>query len=114
MPPEAKETDYATYRRQVETAAEEALDALNREDHQEPEEAVEYAIMESQRFIMPGHALMTIYLSDQDPDMPDYCQRWQAYVGLSDGPTWSECVTEMARVCYYSDVMDRLKREIDS
>lgn len=105
---------YRNYRSHVETAAQVAVDAMEGNDGWVPEEeeyqAVEYAIQGSTMFTNRGLMLMTVLLSDQDPDMPDYEESWTSFVDPSSDPTWTDCVSEMARVCYYSDVFDRFKR----
>lgn len=101
---------YREYREQVELAAEVALEAMNEypEDWDSIDEAVRYAIRGDQLFSDYGYKLMTVLLSDTSPDSPDYCEPWDAYVDLSGEPSWSEAVSQMAWVCYYSDTYGKV------
>lgn len=109
------EMTYRHYREHVETAGETALNAYIEwhEDYPELHEAVEYAIEGDRLVHNYGYMLMTVLLSDQSPESPEYCERWSAYVDLCADPTWSDCVSQMAYVCYYSDVMDWVKRALE-
>ena len=115
------EMTYRHYTQHVETAAEVAIEAMEEypEDYDNVHESVEYAVGGSQLIHNYGYMLMTVLLSDQDPDNPDYCSPWTVYAGCHtdrDGEldiSWSGAVTEMAYVCYYSDVMEKVKRMLE-
>lgn len=108
------EWTYLEYRQDVELAASVAIEARNEypEDFGTLDEAVRYAIEGDSRFTNYGHMLMTVLLSDTDPDAPDYGERWQARADLGGDPTWPDLVGEMARVCYYSDVVEQMGRKL--
>jgi len=103
------EMTYRDYREHVETAAETAVEEYGLEHDGEIYEAIEYAVDGSQLVNNYGYMLMTVLLSDKNPDQPDYCSPWDLYVDFSNEPSWSDAVSAMAYVCYYSDVMEKAK-----
>lgn len=111
-PDKPSEYTYRDYREEVEASATVALDAMEEypEDFETLHDAIHYATEGDSRYTNYGHMLMTVLLSDQNPEAPDYSERWQAFTDLSNDPTWAECVSEMARVCYYSDVFAQATR----
>lgn len=113
-PEKPSEYTFRDYRHEVEIAGEVALDAMRDcpEDNETLDDAVWYAIEGSTRYINYGHMLMTVLLSDQNPDVPDYCAAW--HHNVSDPERWASAVQEMARVCYYSDVYDWCVRQIEA
>lgn len=111
-PDKPREYEYRDYKQEVETAGESALDAhLSHED--DLHKAIEYGISGSSRFTNYGHMLMTVLLSDQSPENPDYSEPWSQFIDFDSDPTWADVVGQMARVCYYSDVMDYVKQELE-
>lgn len=109
-PDKPTEWTYGDYMEVVDLSAEVAADMLVNypEDYADPFEAVESAIQGDNRFATYGHALMTVLLSGQNPDHPDYTEPWDTFVTFDGEITWTDCIFQMARVCYYSDVMARL------
>jgi len=109
------EMTYRDYMEHVETAADVALEAMEEypPDFRDISDGIHYAIDGSRLIHNYGYMLMTVLLSDNSPEDPDYCERWQMYVDLKNDPTWSDCVSEMAYVCHYSDVMANIKRRDD-
>jgi len=103
---------YRDYMEHVETAAKSVI--INTEDYPEDFDDIHDAVwqtVDGARLVNNyGYMMMTVLLSDQNPDRPDYCEPWTVYVDLSNDPTWSDAVSAMAYVCYYSDVMDKVKR----
>lgn len=92
-------------------AAEEALDEFP-EDFETEAEAVEYAIGGTDLIIDYGQMLVTVLMSDTNPDNPDYCSPWLVRAGAIDTETtWAEIVGHMAYTCVYDDVMGVLRRD---
>lgn len=72
-----------------------------------------WEVVDSDRWVTHyGWSLVTVLLSDQDPDHPDYCQSWDNYADLSNPRelSWSSVVQAMAEVCLYSDIREALDR----
>lgn len=89
-------------------AAEEALTEYP-EDWETIHDVVTYAI-DGDRFLhQGGFSLVTVLMSDQNPDRPDYTERWQSFVDFDADPTWSDVLQQMAYACLYSDVLNRLQ-----
>lgn len=101
------------YREHVNTAAEIAIENYELNVVEELSKAVEYAINGSNLIENYGYMLMTVLHSDQHPDQPEYCDPWTTYADLSDNPTSSDVISEMAYVCFYSDVMEKVKRMLE-
>lgn len=113
-PSNPREWTYQDYHNAVQTHAEAAREALDDypEDFETEAEAVEYAIGGTDLIIDYGHMLVTVLMSDTDPDNPDYCSPWVVRAGAIDTETsWSEVVGHMAYTCVYDDVMGVLRRD---
>lgn len=110
------EMEYRHYHGHVETSAEVALNKLDEypEDFANLHEAVESAIRGDRLVTTYGYSLMTVLLSDQRPDTPDYAEHWALYADLSDSrPSYGGVITAMAYVCYQSDVFRKAKRMME-
>lgn len=116
MSPEPEEAErpsewtYREYRETVDLHAGSILDELDEYPTDDLHRRISDSLEGAQSVIYPGWALMTVLLSDTDPDMPDYGPGWKERLDLGAGPSWGEAVGEMAYVCLYSDVMEWLKR----
>lgn len=109
-----KEMEYSDYRDHVEMSAEVALDHYTEypEDYDDLHHAV-WATIDGDRLVTHYvYSLMTVLHSPQNPDSPEYCEPWTTYADLSD-PTWGDIVNSMAYVCFYSDVRDKVDREME-
>ena len=104
---------WSDYKADVKLYGEVAVEKMVEDETLDVHDAVDEAIAGSQRIDNYGHMLMTVLLSNQSPECPDYCERWTFYADVSEDTTWSELVREMAYVCFYSDVMDWVKRKQD-
>lgn len=106
------EMTYRHYRQNVETAAEAAYEAMADypEDYDNLHDAVVSTVDGDYHINNYGYMLMTVLLSDQSPDSPDYCESWDVYCDLSNDPSWSDAVGAMAYVCFYSDVYEKLEQ----
>lgn len=109
-----KPTDwtFAQYRATVESHAETVIENLTSypDDYEEPHHAVRQVVENAHAVTYPGWSLMTVLLSEQDPDDPEYWASWRELLDLDAGPSWSEIIRQMAYVCLYSDVYDHAAR----
>lgn len=114
MTPTPREETYSDYMSDVATAAEAALTEMEDDEALGEAEAAELAISGSQRITDYGHMLNTVLYSDQSPETPEYCAKWQDRMDTSnDDQTWDEYVSTMAQVCFYSDVREKMNRMQD-
>ena len=104
---------WSDYIADVKLSGEVALEKMEHDPSMDIHDAVDEAIAGDERIDNYGHMLMTVLLSEQSPESPDYTERWQMFADVGEDSTWSELVSEMAYVCYYSDVMDWIKRKQD-
>lgn len=107
------EMTYRHYKENVILHAEVTLKQMEAypEDFDNLHDAVRQSIQGDPLVMNNGYQLMTILQSDTHPDTPDYCEPWAHYVDFSGNDTTaSDCLTQMAYVCYYSDVFEKVKR----
>jgi hypothetical protein len=112
--PKPSEETYQDYRAIVEAYAESAIEEKLEDDRVNTpnvSEAVSKSVEGSKRYLNRGRALSTILLSEQNPDHPDYYPSWDARIDQTDDDLTSlDYIMAMAYVCFYSDVMDKVKR----
>lgn len=112
LPDKPTEWAYRDYCRAVEIHADAAREVLTDypEDPDDIHDVVRYAIEGANLVTDRGFMLVTVLLSDQDPDRPDYMSEWRQFVDFNDDElSWSGAVQQMAYVCLYSDVMDSIQ-----
>lgn len=109
------EMEYSDYMENAEYAADAVIERMNEweDSYGDLHEAV-WEVVDSSKYVNNyGYNLSTVMLSDTNPDSPDYCEPWTTYADLSSDPSWSDVVTAMAYVCFYSDVVEHIKRGED-
>ena len=110
--PKPHEVDYEYYREQIELMAEGIMDEIDIDDDPALHERV-WESADSCRFVTHyGYQLAAIMQSDQNPDVPDYCESWNVYYDSPDDDetaSYTDATMAMAYVCVYSDVYDKVQ-----
>jgi len=105
--PRPHEETSRDYQRDVKSAAEAAYNESQADEFADPHEVVRYGVEGSPRINDYGYMLTTVLFSKQNPDNPDYGESWTQSVDFNaEDLRRSDCVEQMARACFYSDVMD--------
>ena len=109
------ELNWDDYRSTVETSADAVEEKLDdyAEDYESLHEAIWETVDGDRWCTQYARSLMTVLLSPQNPDSPDYCEPWTTYVDLQGDPSYGEVVNAMAYVCLYSDVYEEVERRYD-